>query len=313
MSTLRPNTFLIGSMKAGTTYLSELLAAHPEIFMSSPREPCHFADPKVLRRVWPWAWRQGYWRSAERYLALFEGAAGKRVLAEGSTVYSQAHLFTGVPERILAMSPDAKFIYLIRDPLERAISHYWHRVNWWGERRSPVQALCEDSHYLNTSHYAYQLRAYLRCVPRERIHVLTLEDLVSDPLPQLAALFGWLGVDPTFRPPLGDAFTNSTPTTVEMARGLGLLHSLRRSSFNAWPWGPPWLRKALVKFAVREVRPAEVPLEDVAAYLRPIQLRQTEELSELLGRTFPRWTTLLAGTAAKPSSPAAALPAHGSN
>jgi hypothetical protein len=297
MPTPRPNTFLIGSMKAGTTYLSELLATHPEIFMSSPREPCHFADPKVLRRVWPWMWRQGYWRSTERYLALFAGAGAQRVLAEGSTVYSQAHLFTQVPQRILEMRPDARFIYLIRDPLERAVSHYWHRVNWWGERRPPVRALREDPHYLSTSDYAYQLQAYLQHVPHDRIYVLTLEELVSDPLPQLAALFGWLGVDPTFQPPLGDAFTNSTPPTVEMARGLGVLNQLRRSPFNARPWGPASMRRALVRFAVREVRPADVPLEDVAAYLRPIQQRQTEELSRLLGRTFPRWTTLFAETA----------------
>jgi hypothetical protein len=294
MPAATPNTFLIGSMKAGTTYLSELLATHPEIFMSAPREPCHFADPKVLRRVWPWAWRQGYWRSAERYLALFDGADSQKVLAEGSTVYSQAPLFAQVPERILAMRSDAKFIYLIRDPLERAISHYWHSVNWWGERRSLGRALREDQNYLNTSDYAYQLRAYLQHVPLERIYVLTLEELVSDPLPQLAALFGWLGVEPTFRPPLGDALTNPTPQTVEMARGFGLLNQIRRSPFNARPWGPAPMRKALVKFAVREVRPADVPLEEVAAYLRPIQLRQTEELGRLLGRTFPRWTTLYA-------------------
>jgi hypothetical protein len=58
MSPPRPNLFLIGAMKSGTTYLCDLLAAHPEIFMSSPKEPCHFVDPKVLLRAWPGQWDQ---------------------------------------------------------------------------------------------------------------------------------------------------------------------------------------------------------------------------------------------------------------
>lgn len=291
-----PNTFLIGSMKAGTTYLSELLAAHPEVFMSSPREPCHFADPKVLRRVWPLMWRMGYWRGAERYSGLFANAGEAKIIAEGSTVYSQAPLFSHVPERILESCPEAKFVYILRDPLERTLSHYWHRVTWWGERRALAEAIREDPHYLNTSDYAYQLRAYLRRVPRQRVYVLTLEELIADPVTQLRALFGWLGVDPTFRPALSGALTNPTPATVEQARGFGVLNRIRYSPIYAriGPRIPGPIRKLALKLAVREVWTADVPLEAVKAYLRPIQSRQVAELSELLRREFPRWTTLFA-------------------
>lgn len=299
-------------MKSGTTYLSELLAMHPEIFMSSPREPCHFADPKVLRRVWPYMWKRGYWRSAERYLRLFANACDAKIIAEGSAVYSQAPLFEGVPERILEMCPDARFIYVIRDPIERTISHYWHRVTWWRERRSLFEAIVQDPHYINTSDYALQLRAYLRYVPRERVHVLTLEELVEDPLTQLSALFSWLGIDRMFRPPLDRAFTNATPAIVEYERGFGLLNRVRRSLLYARIGLriPAPLRKLAVQLAVREVRTAEVPRGPVEAYLRPIQLRHTSELSELLGRTFPQWTSLFAepGVRGHPSSTAAQAP-----
>jgi hypothetical protein len=299
MPALRPNTFLIGSMKAGTTYMSDLLARHPEVFMCSPREPCYFVDSRVLRQVWPWVWQRGYWRSADRYLELFARAGAARVVAEGSTVYSQAPRFAHVPERILDMCPDAKFIYIIRDPVERTISHYWHRVTWWGERRPLFEAVREDRHYVDTSDYALQLRTYLQHVPRERIYVLTLEELAEDPLRHLSALYGWLGVDPAFRPTLDGAFTNPTPPTVEQARGLGWLNRMRHSPTYGWvgPRIPSRLRKLVLSLAVREIRTADVPLEAVEAYLRPIQTRQASELSELLGRKFPRWTTLYAATA----------------
>lgn len=286
-------------MKSGTTYLSELLATHPEIFICSPREPCHFVDPRVLRQVWRLRWRMGYWRSSEHYLSLFAGAGGAKVIAEGSTLYTQAPLFEQVPERILATSADARFVYILRDPIERTISHYWHRVQWWGERRPLNKAILADRHYLNTSDYAYQLGIYLRHVPRERIYVLTLEDLIADPLEELHALFAWLGVDAGFRPESRAVARNLTPETLEMERGFGVLNRIRHSPLYARiePAIPAWVRKPLHRLATREIRPADVPLNAVEAYLRPIQLQQTAELSRLLGRSFARWTTLFAGSA----------------
>lgn len=220
------------------------------------------------------------------------------VIAEGSTLYTQAPLFERVPERILATSADARFIYLLRDPVERTISHYWHRVQWWGERRPLEKAILEDRHYLDTSDYAYQLGIYLRHVPRERVYVLTLEDLIAAPLEELRALLAWLGLDTSFQSELRAA-TNSTPETLEMERGFGVLNRIRHSPLYARiePAIPAWIRKPLHRLATREIRPADVPLGAVEAYLRPIQLQQTSELSRLLGRSFARWTTLFAGSA----------------
>jgi hypothetical protein len=293
----RPNLFLIGAMKSGTTYLTDLLAAHPAIFMSSPKEPCYFADPGALRRVWPNAWEQGYWRSPERYLSLFAAAGPAAVIGEGSTVYSQLPLFAQVPERILEFNPEARFIYIIRDPVERTLSHYWHRVRWWGERRSMLAAIRADARYADVSHYARQLNAYLSCVGRERIYVVTLEQFAADAATELSRIYAWLGVDPTFAPATwGNADLNTTPSVVDQARGLGLLARLRRSEayVRFAPNLPRWLRKLGTAFAERPVRPAEVDTADACAYLRPLQQRQTAELSRLLDRSFPEWCTLYA-------------------
>jgi len=296
VSALRPNLFLVGSMKAGTSYLSGLLAAHPSVFMSFPKEPCHFVDPRVLRRVWPSAWAQGYWRSTERYLALFAAAGNASVVGEASTVYSQLPLFSQVPARILAFNPAARFIYIMRDPVERTVSHYWHRVHWWGEHRTLLSAIRSDARYTDVSHYARQLSAYLDCAGRERVYALTLETLLADPVVELQRLYAWLGVDASCRPPTLGVPDNVLPDVIEQVRGFGLLDRLRHTStyHRAWPWLPQWQRRLGARLAARPVRPGDVNTSSVAEFLRPLQQHQTEELSRLLGRSFPEWRTLYA-------------------
>jgi hypothetical protein len=309
MGNPRPNLFLIGAMKSGTSYLSGLLAAHPAVFMSSPKEPCHFADQKVLRKVWPAAWQQGYWRSVDRYLSLFAAAGDAPVIGEASTVYSQAPLFAGVPERILEFSPDARFIYVIRDPVARTISHYWHRVRWWGEHRPVLSAIRSDPRYTAVSYYARQLEVYLRYVERERVYVLTLEALLADTVNQLSQLYGWLGVDSSFQPSVKDIPSNGLPDIVEQRRGLGMLDRFRRTAVcgKMIPYVPRRVRRLGTRLAVRPVRPNEVDTTDVKAFLRPLQQPQATELSRLLNRFFPEWMTLYEQEGQEPVSRSAHL------
>lgn len=290
----KPNVFVIGAMKSGTTYFSQLLAAHPSIFVSDPKEPCFFCDPQILHEAYPEAWQRGFWRSLDIYLSLFANAGDAQVIAEASTTYSMAPHFSGVPERILRLSPQARFIYIMRDPIERTISHYWHRANYWSERRPMLQAIRSDRLYKDVSYYAMQLQTYLRHVGADRIYVLTFEALTADPIGEIQKTYRWLGVDPSVRPPKLDEPVNATPEAIRIARGFGLLRELANSAFylKYVPWVPFVMRRFGSKLAFRHIARRDVPTVEVEAYLRPIQLRQTEELAALLRRDFPEWTTL---------------------
>src|SRR5271170_4673027 len=148
MSHRKPDLFLIGAMKSGTTYLRKLLNAHPKIFMCEPDEPSYFVDPQQLKSIWIEMWERGFWKSEEHYLELFKSAGDATILGEASTNYTKRPLVTGIAEKIEAFNPRARFIYILRDPVARSLSHYWHMVRYHAEQRPIVEAIRRDSQFL---------------------------------------------------------------------------------------------------------------------------------------------------------------------
>ena len=129
MNELKPNLFIIGAMKCGTTSLHTYLGDHPDILMCPMKEPSHFVNSEELRIVWPGPSRPSFGNTEKDYCDLFRGGEGKLVRGESSTAYTKLHKVTGVAKRIYDFNSDAKLIYIMRDPIERTISHYWHAVD----------------------------------------------------------------------------------------------------------------------------------------------------------------------------------------
>ena len=97
---------------------------------------------------------QGYWRSQEAYLELFNASGSRPYVGEASVYYTHLPLATGVADRIFRFNPDARLIYIMRDPVERTISHYWHRVIHNNELRPIALAIKNDRQYCDVSYYA---------------------------------------------------------------------------------------------------------------------------------------------------------------
>ncbi|OYY94850.1 MAG: hypothetical protein B7Y41_04640 [Hydrogenophilales bacterium 28-61-23] len=282
-------------MKSGSTTLHELLAEHPEICMSEPKEPCYFIDPDLLKSMWPEMWRMGFWRSEAIYLDLFKGKPDAIYRGESSTDYSKLAKITGVVERMAGFNPEARIVYIMRDPVERTISHYWHMAEHRGETRSPMDAILNDPHYTDVSNYAMQLRPYLERFGRERVHVLTFEELTRNPLPTVKSVFAWLGVDADFTPADTKSARNATPNQVTQRReGASLLHQFRHSRLwnGIGRYVPPALRKFGVSMVEKKVERSKVDMSPVKDHLRKLQRTQVEELIGLVGRDFPEWKTL---------------------
>lgn len=282
MPSRRPNLFVIGAMKSGTSSLHKYLGEHPQIYMTEEKEPHYFV--KELN-----------WRKGEKwYLDLFRNSGDAKIIGESSTYYTKLPTFQGIAERIEDFAPDAKFIYIMRDPVKRCISQYWHhyqaRRSYDEERRDMLTAFRENECYLAYSNYAMQLRPYLERFGERRVFTLTMEEFLAEPAASMHQIFDWLGVDPEFHPSSLGEKVHQTAKVV--ARRNRFLHKLRNSSgWEAIRWAVP---SQLIRLgaAMAERNPVDrstVSTEDAVAYISPILKEYVDDLSTLLNRDFTEW------------------------
>ena len=184
-----PTFIVIGAMKAGTTSLYHYLRNHEQIFMPRVKELDFFAEGANWSRGLDW------------YRQQFSGAGDAPARGEASTLYTKFPQYEGVPERIAAVVPDVRLIYLVRDPIVRMRSHYQHRVALGAETSSPEVALLENPIYLAYSRYAMQIEQYREFFPQEQLLVVTSEGLRHDRAATIQQVYEFLGVDPTLSPP----------------------------------------------------------------------------------------------------------------
>jgi Sulfotransferase family len=187
-----PTFFVIGAPKAGTTSLHTYLDAHPQIQMSAVKEPRFFGGPDNGI-----AYPADHVGSREAYEALFDPAFAAR--GESSTDYATHPRRTGVPARIKAAVPGARFVYMVRDPVARTLSHHRMTTALLGERR-PLELALGDltdlmTPYISPSLYATQLELYLEHFPAERVLVVDQADLQADRGGTLRQIHRFLGVE----------------------------------------------------------------------------------------------------------------------
>ena len=181
-----PTFVVIGAMKAGTVTLGHYLDDHPDVFLARGGV---FGEPNffVAEQNWP--------RGRGWYESLFDGAGGAAAIGECSPSYTWAHAYSGVPGRMAQLVPQARLVYLVRDPITRMQSMYMHQVSAGRERRRAEAALL-DERYLWPSRYGFQLAAFLDYFDRSQVLVIASEMLRDRPRESLSAIFDHLGVDP---------------------------------------------------------------------------------------------------------------------
>lgn len=183
-----PGFLIIGAMKSGTTGLYWLLRLHSQITMSRIKEPNFFNRPACFGGTWD--------RGLDWYRGLFNAGSGLK--GEASTGYTKYPRDPSVVNRIYQTLPHARFIYLVRNPIHRALSHYLHSVLDGHEDRPIHVAILQptDGYYVTTGLYHMQLEQYLRKFPPERFCVVTAESLWKNRTVVFERVLRFLKVDP---------------------------------------------------------------------------------------------------------------------
>lgn len=184
---VRPDFLVIGAMKAATSTVCAYLEDHPDVFMVEKGEPEFFSRDDC------WARGPGW------YAEKFAGRTTERLCGEGSNSYSFAAHYPHAADRIAACLPDARLIFTVRHPIERAASAWvQRRTNGRDAVPATLDAALIDRPdlFLDQSLYWAQLQRYRAHFPDERILVCFMEDLRTDRAGFFAQICAFLGIPP---------------------------------------------------------------------------------------------------------------------
>lgn len=275
-----PNLLVIGAQKAGTSSLHRYLDLHPQISMSHPKELSFFMlypEPSEEEVEW--------------YRLHF--AVHARVRGESSPNYTCYPQVKGIPERIHRLIPDAKLIYMVRDPIERAVSSYLHSRAMGGETRPIADALDDpNTWYISRSCYYAQLEQYLPYFRQEQILVVAQEELLRQRAETMRRIFRFLEVDDSFSSPGFDQMW-------EVSSGKGRKYTLAYRA-SRWLGGPEfwgrlptrvrWLGERLV-YGSRDEATSRPDLDASVRQRLTERFREdAEKLRELTGQDFAQWS-----------------------
>lgn len=231
------------------------------------------------------------------YQSLFETGKSYRYAGESSTHYTKLPVYEGAAERMHAYNPNARLIYLMRNPFDRLVSHYWHevrKIEHGGEHRDLLSAVDVNSEYVAFSHYARQLAPYIALFGREAIYTLTFEALKKDPQGEVNKIFSWLDLPAhDISNATGEIHNRKPEATIGVA-GIGILNRIRLSK----PWGyaskfvPKSLKEVGNRLAEKRIDETRINMQisQLRERIEPLQHKQIDELSALLGKDFPEWS-----------------------
>jgi len=296
-----PGFIVIGAPKGGTTSLYHYLRQHPQIYMSvlkdshfflhdggSPpmRGPSDSSREREMIKTWPAHQKQ------------FRAARPDQVTGEVGVRYLDSPAACRAIRRRL---PDVRLIAILRQPVERAYSHYcMYRRNGSEPCATFEQALAAEPGRLQQGwfrglhqelgYYHRHLLPYFAHFPRDRICVLLYDDLKHDPQGLMRELFAFLGVDPDFEPDMSTRFNRAGEIANPVLRWAWAASRGLRS--RATPLVPVRLRGRLVAWiANRPVTPRapERLQEQTRAALLEAYREDILQLSGLIGRDLSHW------------------------
>ena len=279
-----PNFLCVGTIKGGTTTLHDILKRHPDILLPSARKELRFFDVD-----------ENYGRGLSYYESFFSEYKGERAVGEIAPTYAYRE---DVAERIAnALGPDLKLIFSLRNPIDRAYSHYLMNCMKQYQNRSFDQALELERDrlrgsisdrarfsYLDQSRYSSQIRRFLNFFPRENMLFITFEeDLLQHRAAALAQICSLLEVEAVDieLDVWSNAGDRASIQKFPVLQGLGQL-PLVRSAVNTKP-------AQAIKRLLKKPVPKKLDEGTRRELIERHFVHEIRDLERLIGRDLQRW------------------------
>lgn len=286
-----PNFFIVGAPKAGTTSLYHYLDGHPDIYMSNPKEVNFFSSEEIERQ-------KLYYKdfkvlSLEGYGKLFFQANGRKAIGEASVSYL---FYREVPLKIKKLVPDAKIIILLRDPAERAFSHYlmdlrlgYTDLDFYDivfrspqNRGRKIETFYQQ--YVELGFYYGQVGRYIDEFGASNVKVILSEELRENGPEVIRDLYVFLGVDESFQPDVAtehNSFTMPRNGFVKLFYTSDPVRKVFRSAL------PEKLQSFFRKNLFTGIQPNMS--DKVKTHLRALYRNDLEKLEKLIGCDLRKW------------------------
>ena len=278
----RPTFIGIGGHKCASTWLAECLYCHPEVLMTSPKE-IRFFDRNADKGM---GWYLKHFRNGNKYKAAGE--------------FTPRYLVNVLPTDIRDALGNLQVIVSLRNPVSRFVSHYQQYIRRGLLSKRDFQTLNMDTLHAAASMYpdlvqdgmySAPLKSYLDTFGVGNVHIIIKDDIDADSHNVLKELYGFLGVDDTYVPPIvsttvGKGFVYKYESIEVLRRHVQ--RCLRRYA----PRSSNHLTRSPLARLYRKINTAKNGLpvgKGVRGYLRDLFSEDVDRLEELIGRELPSW------------------------
>ena len=282
----RPDFLIIGAQKCGTTWLWEVIKQHPGVAVGKEKEIYYFSASNNYRKGREW------------YEAHFRKLDTRKLLGEASTDYFYDRVlinnlrvdysFPPIPELVKTELPDAKILVVLRDPVKRAISSYYHHLQY---RRFPPNSGIVSAarkhpslRIIERGYYARYMALWRQSFQKEQMHCLLFEeDILKDPQKTSREVYAFLGLDSNFEPKdLGKSKNKSWGWSHL------LLNYYLGPLYGYFYRGTSKLGLAGLLGKLDKIKPPKFKLDEIE-YLRSLYFPEKQSLEALLGRDLSCW------------------------
>ncbi len=276
-----PDFIIAGSSKAGTEWSKVCLKKHPEIFIPPGLTPDYFSHR--------------YSKTEEWYRSLFESAQGNKLCGEKSTSYI---VCPPAAKRIHEFNPDVDIFFILRNPIDRAYSHYKMYLRKGKVSDDVDHELSDDSLLVREGLYHYHISRFLNYFERDQVHILLFDDLKDNSVAFLHDMYSRLGVDPKYTPDLADQRYHKTKSRPRFQGLYNAVVTIIRELRRRTQWANrliEYLRKegyVNIFHRLNRGKPFPELTDQRRAELANFYQEDIERLEQMIGRDLSHWCSI---------------------